>query len=144
MLKKLGWWAIGVGLELVGVAVVFIGAMLASGAVAAGGTYPILNALAALLVLAGAVAVLAAPGYVAARFGEGATWMGLAVGAFAATITIAITVPVIENMSFFGGNEAARSVSLFEAVVLIPPPVVGAWWARREASRDAGISQAMM
>jgi hypothetical protein len=134
MLHRLGWWAIGVALEGVGV---FIGLIVIALAAMALGPLGLVVALPLSVILVGA------PGYLAARFGGGGEVMGLAVSVFAAAFWIGMgAVSMVPAMMDPPAEIDPNSLQemfwgaiVIQAVILILPPAIGGWWARREAER---------
>jgi hypothetical protein len=133
MLRKLGWWAVGVGLEsaCVGIGLVWM-AMNAMG-FALHAPRPGLVTVALWIGLAAGAGVLTVPGYVAARFGDAGELMGLAVGTFVAVGLIAVIRPMIYTVWTDGDPLSVWTTAALEALLLVLPPALGGWWARREA-----------
>jgi hypothetical protein len=130
MLRKLGWWAVGVALAFVGVIIFMLIIALLVAAFSPERVHMALIVLATVVGFIMSCAILAVPGYVAARFGGGGALMGLAVGLASAVVAIGVGVVVkmvgtmdlapADRPSLVGGIVA-------EAVILIVPPIIGGW-----------------
>jgi MFS family permease len=143
MLHKLGWWAIGVALECLGVFIGLVCVALLTVGVSLAGGHPALIVLAVIAGLMVLGTALGGPGYLAARFGGGGEVMGLAVGVFAAAFWIGMgAVSMVPAMMDPPAEIDPNSLQemfwgaiVIQAVILILPPAIGGWWARREAER---------